>query len=202
MKKRTGIIVVVATAGLVWLAVGMANDGDEAGTPPNSVRLKLRMPGADRTVDVSRQGDGSYAFTLREPGRDVALSPDAFAEHMLSEHRQRVWWHAMLNISSPVGVAWVALGLLGQVLFTGRMVVQWLVSEKHRRSVVPVSFWWMSLGGATMLLTYFIWRQDIVGVLGQATGWFIYVRNLYFIYRRGQAHSEVKQTPEPDVGSA
>jgi lipid-A-disaccharide synthase-like uncharacterized protein len=202
MRKRTGIAIVLATAGLVWLTVGMAVGDGAAESPPNSVRLKLRMPGADHTVDVSRQGDGSYAFTLREATGDVALSPDAFAEHILSEHRQRAWWHAMLNISSPIGVAWVGLGLLGQVLFTGRMVVQWLVSEKHRRSVVPVSFWWMSLGGATMLLTYFIWRQDIVGVLGQATGWFIYVRNLYFIYRRGQARSEVKQTPEPDVGSA
>ncbi|HHQ49151.1 MAG TPA: hypothetical protein ENK19_09765 [Acidobacteria bacterium] len=78
---------------------------------------------------------------------------------------------------------WVALGLLGQVLFTGRMVVQWLVSEKRKRSVVPVIFWWMSLGGATMLLIYFLWRKDIVGVLGQSTGWFIYSRNLWLIYR-------------------
>jgi lipid-A-disaccharide synthase-like uncharacterized protein len=67
----------------------------------------------------------------------------------------------------------VGLGLLGQVLFTGRMLVQWLASEKQKRSVVPVAFWWMSLIGATMLLVYFTWRRDIVGVLGQATGWFI-----------------------------
>ena len=74
------------------------------------------------------------------------------------------------------------LGLLGQVLFTGRMVVQWLASEKKHKSVIPVSFWWMSLLGASMLLTYFIWRKDIVGIIGQAAGWLIYVRNLYLVY--------------------
>ena len=63
------------------------------------------------------------------------------------------------------------------------MLVQWLASERNRRSVVPVGFWWMSLGGATLLLVYFVWRKDVVGVLGQATGWLIYVRNLSLIYR-------------------
>ena len=94
----------------------------------------------------------------------------------------------VLNITTAVGVLWVGLGLLGQVLFTGRMVVQWLVSEKHRRSVVPPVFWYLSLAGASMLLAYFVWRKDIVGVLGQATGWAIYARNVYLIRRdRGKA---------------
>ncbi|MEM7245783.1 MAG: lipid-A-disaccharide synthase N-terminal domain-containing protein [Acidobacteriota bacterium] len=89
----------------------------------------------------------------------------------------------MLNISSPLGFAWVALGFLGQLCFTGRMLVQWLASEKQRRSVVPPAFWWMSLVGATMLLAYFAWRRDLVGVIGQSTGWFIYARNLVLIRR-------------------
>ncbi|MGD8441818.1 MAG: lipid-A-disaccharide synthase N-terminal domain-containing protein [Holophagae bacterium] len=82
-----------------------------------------------------------------------------------------------------MGIAWVVLGLLGQVVFAGRMIVQWLISERSRRSVVPVAFWWMSLAGASMLLVYFLWRRDIVGVLGQCTGWIIYLRNLVLIYR-------------------
>ena len=90
--------------------------------------------------------------------------------------------YRLLNITSPIGIAWVALGLVGQVLFTLRMVFQWLVSERRKRSVVPVGFWWMSLGGASMLLVYFAWRRDIVGILGQSTGWLIYVRNLWLIY--------------------
>jgi len=88
-----------------------------------------------------------------------------------------------LNITSwKTGLFWVSIGLLGQVLFTGRMIVQWISSERQQRSVIPVSFWWMSLGGATMLIVYFVWRVDIVGVLGQSTGWFVYLRNLWLIY--------------------
>jgi lipid-A-disaccharide synthase-like uncharacterized protein len=92
----------------------------------------------------------------------------------------------VLNITGPAGIAWVAMGLLGQVLFTGRMILQWLTSERARRSVVPVGFWWMSLAGASMLLAYFVWRRDIVGVLGQSAGWMIYSRNLWLIYRRSE----------------
>lgn len=88
---------------------------------------------------------------------------------------------ALFNITTWFGVLWVALGLLGQVLFTGRMVVQWIASEKEKRSVVPAVFWYMSLAGATMLMVYFIWRKDIVGVLGQSAGWGIYARNVFLI---------------------
>lgn len=90
-------------------------------------------------------------------------------------------WFAVFNITTGFGVLWVALGLLGQLLFTGRMLVQWIASEKQKRSVVPPIFWHMSLAGATMLLVYFVWRKDIVGVLGQSTGWAIYARNVYLI---------------------
>ena len=92
----------------------------------------------------------------------------------------------------------MALGFLGQLLFTGRMLVQWLVSERHRRSIVPPIFWWMSLAGASMLLTYFVWRRDIVGVLGQATGWMIYSRNLWLIYRTGAQPPSVSDDPGPE----
>ena len=61
--------------------------------------------------------------------------------------------------------------------------MQWLASEREKKSVVPPAFWWMSLIGASMLLLYFMWRRDMVGILGQSFGWFIYVRNLKMIYR-------------------
>jgi lipid-A-disaccharide synthase-like uncharacterized protein len=93
----------------------------------------------------------------------------------------------LLNVSSPAGFVWVTLGFLGQLLFTGRMLVQWFVSEREKRSVVPTAFWWMSLIGATMLLVYFVWRKEPIGVLGQATGWFVYVRNLLMIHRQRAA---------------
>ncbi|MEC7351885.1 MAG: lipid-A-disaccharide synthase N-terminal domain-containing protein [Planctomycetota bacterium] len=93
---------------------------------------------------------------------------------------------------------WVSVGLFGQALFTGRMLVQWLASERLRRSTIPVAFWWMSLAGATMLLAYFIWRRDIVGVLGQGLGWIIYVRNLGLIYGGGRGPVGVQDDVDPE----
>lgn len=116
-------------------------------------------------------------------GRRQRLTPDEFADLLYHDFSGRNRLFAFLNITSPIGIAWVGLGLLGQILFTGRMVVQWLTSERVRRSVVPVAFWWMSLGGAALLVVYFVWRKDVVGILGQSTGFLIYARNLRLIYR-------------------
>ena len=74
-------------------------------------------------------------------------------------------------------------GLLAQATFMSRFFVQWLVSERAKKSVIPRAFWWLSLAGSTMLFTYFTLRHDPIGMLGQCTGWLIYSRNLYFIYR-------------------
>ena len=76
---------------------------------------------------------------------------------------------------------WLAVGFLGQGIFTARFLVQWAVSEKSRDSVVPVAFWWLSLLGGAALLSYAIWRRDPVIVVGQSMGLFIYVRNLMLI---------------------
>lgn len=78
----------------------------------------------------------------------------------------------------------VLFGLLGQCVFMLRFVVQWLASEKRGRSYVPVAFWYFSLGGGLMLLTYGIAVQDPVWVLGQSLGIGIYSRNLYLIQSR------------------
>lgn len=119
---------------------------------------------------------------LWRDGRRQRLTPDQFAALLYHEFSGRSRWFAFLNITSPVGMAWVGLGLLGQVLFAGRMLVQWITSERERRSVVPVAFWWMSLAGAALLIVYFVWRKDVVGVLGQSTGIFVYARNLRLIH--------------------
>jgi lipid-A-disaccharide synthase-like uncharacterized protein len=80
-------------------------------------------------------------------------------------------------------LGWLLLGLGGQVLFLGRFVVQWLASERRRRSVVPVAFWYLSIGGALVLLVYALHRRDPVFVAGQGLGVAIYVRNLQLIRR-------------------
>ncbi|MCC6471245.1 MAG: lipid-A-disaccharide synthase N-terminal domain-containing protein [Alphaproteobacteria bacterium] len=86
---------------------------------------------------------------------------------------------------------WVAIGFLGQALFSARFLVQWISSEKQKRSVIPVAFWWFSLGGGVVLLSYAIWRTDPVFIAGQAGGLLIYLRNLYFIRREGGGAREL-----------
>jgi len=100
----------------------------------------------------------------------------------------------VLNITSWGGLLWVSIGFFGQIAFTGRTLVQWLVSEKRRESVVPELFWWLSLAGGAMLFTYFVWRQDFVGVLGQSSGVVIYARNLRLIYKARRRAAEAAHT--------
>jgi lipid-A-disaccharide synthase-like uncharacterized protein len=78
----------------------------------------------------------------------------------------------------------VLFGFAGQFVFMLRFVVQWYVSERRRRSTVPVIFWWISLLGGCMLGTYGVLDRDPVIMLGQGLGIAIYVRNLVLIYRR------------------
>jgi lipid-A-disaccharide synthase-like uncharacterized protein len=80
----------------------------------------------------------------------------------------------------------VLVGLLGQALFTARFIVQWLASEKEGKSVIPVSFWFLSIGGGTILFAYAIYRRDPVFIIGQGLGIFIYVRNLMLIVQERQ----------------
>jgi lipid-A-disaccharide synthase-like uncharacterized protein len=77
---------------------------------------------------------------------------------------------------------WVMIGLGGQLLFTARFLVQWLASEKAGKSVVPISFWYLSIFGGAVLFFYAVYRKDPVFILGQSMGLFIYVRNLMLIY--------------------
>lgn len=78
---------------------------------------------------------------------------------------------------------WTAFGMAGQLLFMSRMLVQWVASEKAGRSVVPEAFWYLSLVGGLIVLTYGIQRDDLVIIFGQMFGVIVYGRNLYFIHR-------------------
>jgi lipid-A-disaccharide synthase-like uncharacterized protein len=82
--------------------------------------------------------------------------------------------------------AWVVLGFVAQGLFTARFLVQWIASERARASVIPVSFWFFSVGGGFLLLVYALYRKDPVFIAGQALGLFVYLRNLYFIVVHGR----------------
>lgn len=78
---------------------------------------------------------------------------------------------------------WLMLGFAGQAMFTMRFLVQWISSERKGRSVVPLAFWFFSLAGGAILLSYAIYRADPVFIVGQLTGLFIYTRNLQLIIR-------------------
>ncbi len=87
-----------------------------------------------------------------------------------------------LGAETPAELVWILVGLGGQVLFMMRFLVQWIVSERAHRSTIPVAFWWLSIGGAAILLSYAIWRADPVFILGQSMGFLIYARNLWLIH--------------------
>lgn len=82
---------------------------------------------------------------------------------------------------------WVLLGFVAQAFFTARFLVQWLASEKAGRSVVPLAFWWFSIGGGVLLFAYALYRKDPVFIAGQGFGVFVYLRNLYFVLRDRRA---------------
>lgn len=79
--------------------------------------------------------------------------------------------------------AWIVLGFVAQFLFMMRFMVQWIASERVGRSIVPVAFWFFSIGGGSLLLVYAISRQDPVFIAGQGLGLFIYFRNLRLIFK-------------------
>lgn len=93
---------------------------------------------------------------------------------------------------STTETIWVAIGFLGQGLFFGRWVVQWIASERSAESRVPLSFWYLSLIGGLITLAYAVYRRDPVFIAGQGIGAFVYIRNLILIRR----------TPSADQGAA
>lgn len=136
--------------------------------------------------------EGGVVFVEPERlARMGVLSGDAFLSAVEAE---KLAWEArpefeqtllgFFNITNWTNFAWVAVGLAGQLAFFGRMMIQWVTSENKRESVVPELFWWLSLGGGVCLFTYFVWRVDFVGVLGQSTGVVVYARNLRLIQKQ------------------
>lgn len=89
---------------------------------------------------------------------------------------------------------WLGIGFLGQGLFFGRWLVQWIASERSSESRVPISFWYMSLIGGLITLAYAIYRMDPVFISGQGLGAVVYLRNLILIHRADQTKSRQRQS--------
>ncbi|TKB07616.1 lipid-A-disaccharide synthase N-terminal domain-containing protein [Desulforhopalus sp. IMCC35007] len=78
----------------------------------------------------------------------------------------------------------LAVGFVGQICFSCRFIVQWIASEREKKSIIPKSFWYLSVLGGSTLLAYAIFKKDPVFIMGQSTGLFVYFRNLYFVQRK------------------
>jgi lipid-A-disaccharide synthase-like uncharacterized protein len=86
---------------------------------------------------------------------------------------------------------WLVIGFIGQALFSMRFILQWIKSEKEKKSVFPVAFWYFSIAGGITLSAYAIYRKDPVFIAGQLGGLLIYFRNLYFVlYERNNLNSD------------
>lgn len=177
----------------VWLVLQPTLERRER-LDPNAERLGMTLGARDFMVERRPQAPGVFEFhTHGWPGVDELgwVGEEQF-EDLISQELARweerpAWERTLLgffNITSWFTFSWIVVGLLGQCAFFGRMLVQWVVSERHGRSVVPAVFWWMSLLGGVLLFSYFVWRVDFIGVLGQSTGVVIYARNLRLIHKQ------------------
>ncbi len=98
----------------------------------------------------------------------------------MSMAKLAAWWASI----STTELVWLGIGLLAQVMFSMRFILQWIASERAKRSVMPEVFWYFSLAGGVLLLAYAIYRLDPIFILGQGMGLFIYARNVQLIWNQ------------------
>lgn len=174
----TGLIVLPFVSWLLMIQFNILPAPGEAMFPPFNMSDRLdRLPLEER--------DGELVVVYNKKGDETVYNGEEFLQEIRERKNGKsdvAWLFKVLDITSWTSMAWVTVGLLGQAAFAGRMFAQWLAAEKAKQAVVPPLFWWMSLVGSSMLIIYFIWRKEPIGLLGQAAPWFIYVRNLWFIY--------------------
>lgn len=101
------------------------------------------------------------------------------------------WWASI----STTELIWLTVGFGAQAMFSMRFIIQWIASERARRSIVPETFWYFSFAGGFMLFIYAVYRMDPVFILGQGSGLFIYARNIWFIWRA--KHEVAEQIVQP-----
>jgi lipid-A-disaccharide synthase-like uncharacterized protein len=97
-----------------------------------------------------------------------------------------LWWAA----TPAAEKAWLAVGFLAQLMFSMRFLVQWVASERARRSIVPETFWYFSIFGGGLLLAYALYRVDPVFILGQGMGLVIYLRNIHLLAQHRRRTAE------------
>ena len=154
--------------------------------------LTLNVGAAEvRLKRIDDAGDPRYRVTAPPDlrGDEIrAAELDAYIETRIASWNERPvlerWLLGFFNITRWPMFGFVVVGLLGQGAFFGRMIIQWVISERSRVSTVPEIFWWLSFVGGACFFVYFVWRKDIVGMIGQATGVVVYARNLRLIHKQ------------------
>lgn len=208
MKSRVNwhvpALVAIVLGLSAWLVWSSKNQIYGLKPAPGAQTIELRVGNSRGVVEITPgpmidpprdaplpPGDSRrFRVLLRDgyasPSMDATQFAGIFGQHTLDEidARGHNFLFTLLNITSWTNLLWAGIGLLGQVAFFGRMFIQWVASERRKESVVPEAFWWLSLAGGVLLLTYFVWRQDFVGVLGQSPGIVIYARNIRLIHKR------------------
>lgn len=190
----------------LWIAFGPASRPSfpvRAGSLTQDVRI-----GNTRGVLEAYHGASDQVFVFRlwtvgGPSQPKEMSGTQaqdllgtrVVEETLKQRTNRVF--RFFNITSWINLVWIGVGLFGQLAFSGRMVLQWIVSEKKRQSVITESFWWFSLFGGVLLFAYFVFRQDPVALLGQASGIVIYSRNIRLLYKQRARAARAARAVKP-----
>jgi len=217
--EPAALMVLVLSLGL-WVAFGPAG-GRSFPTAPGAITSRVLIgetrgvleafhpnPASAAPDHAAQSGADEYVFRLwlndeKQPPRIMTRADaEAFLGSRQVERtlagRNRLF--RTLNITSWYSLVWVGIGLFGQALFSGRMILQWIISEKHKKSVVTESFWWFSLIGGVTLFSYFVWRQDPVAIIGQASGIVVYSRNIRLLrkHARRAAREQISTAAETE----
>ena len=207
-EPAAAMVLVVALGG--WLVWGPPRIGDVK-LRDNARLVEMQVGDVRGFLEIAGDNDKpdeqSFRIISRDGDAGVVVSSGQMRSMLGNDAFNRIAARPvnplfrLLKITSWRNVLWVLLGLGGQLLFSARMLLQWIASERSGKNVITVSFWWISLIAGLILFAYFAWRQDIVGVLGQSTGIVVYARNVKLHYkslrRANRAAARVEESADP-----
>jgi lipid-A-disaccharide synthase-like uncharacterized protein len=195
------ILLILLGLWLVYRAGGERGDFEVQLGQTKAAVTQVEWPEEGERAFTIHYRDGTTVGPVAESTfRD--LFGDEEVDRVLSGRRNAIF--RLLNISTWTSLPWVVIGFGAQMVFATRFLIQWIVSERKKESVIPVAFWWVSFFGGVTLFAYFVWRQDLPAVLGQSSGIVIYARNLRLIYKkqrrdaRAASRANADQDAQPD----